>query len=109
MNNSKLSSYAEKLERQLRQERASNKAWKTQVKRLASEGSQGVKYSLDEKDKIIQSLKKILKMPATENPQTTKLVVLEHEKTKLRQEKLDYKDKVLQLEQEKVKWLQEKT
>jgi len=48
-------------------------------------------------------------MPAIENPQTTKLVVMEHEKTTLRQETLDYKSKVLQLEQEKVKWSHEKT
>jgi hypothetical protein len=107
LKNSKLSSYAEKLERQLRQEKASNKSWQTQVKRLESEGSQGVKSSLDEKDKIIQSLKKRLKMPATEHPQTIELVVLEQEKTTLHQETLDYKAKVLQLEQEKVKWSQE--
>jgi hypothetical protein len=49
LKNSKLSSYAEKLERQLRQEKESSKAWKTQVKRLDSKCSQGVKYSLDEK------------------------------------------------------------
>ena len=37
LKNSKLSTYAIKLEGQLRQEKASNKAWKTQVKRLKSE------------------------------------------------------------------------
>ena len=37
-------------------------AWKNQVKRLESEGPQGVKSSLDEKDKLIQSLKKKVKM-----------------------------------------------
>jgi hypothetical protein len=55
LKNSKLSSYAMKLEGKLRQEKASNRAWQTQVKRLESEGPQGVKSSLDEKDKLIQS------------------------------------------------------
>jgi hypothetical protein len=71
LKNSKLSTYAIKLEGKLRQEKASNRAWKTQVKRLESEGPQGVKSSLEEKDKLIQSLKKKLKMSATEHPQTT--------------------------------------
>jgi hypothetical protein len=71
LKNSKLSSYAMKLEGQLRQEKASSRAWQTQVKRLESEGPQGLKSSLDEKDKLIQSLKKKLKMSATEHPQTT--------------------------------------
>ena len=38
LKNSKRSTYAIKLEGQLRQEKASNKAWKTQVKSLESEG-----------------------------------------------------------------------
>jgi hypothetical protein len=71
LKNSKLSSYAMKLEGKLRQEKSSSRAWQTQVKRLESEGPQGVKSSLDEKDKLIQSLKKKLKMSATEHPQTT--------------------------------------
>jgi hypothetical protein len=71
LKNSKLSSYAMKLEGQLRQEKASSRAWQTQVKRLESEGPQGLKSSLDEKDKLIQSFKKKLKMPSTEHPQIT--------------------------------------
>jgi hypothetical protein len=68
-----------------------------------------VKSSLDEKDKLIQSLKKKLKMSATEHPQTTELVSLEQEKEAFRQEALNYKAKVLQLEQEKVNWTQGQT
>jgi hypothetical protein len=67
-----------------------------------------VKSSLDEKDKLIQSLKNKLDMSATELPQTTKLVALEQENETLCQEALDYKARALQLEQEKVKWSQEK-
>jgi type IV secretory pathway VirB4 component len=93
----------------LRQEKASNRAWKTQVKRLESECPQGVKSSLDEKDKLIQRLKKKLKMSTTKHPQTTELVSLEQEKEEFRQEALDYKAKVLKLEKEKMKWSQEKT
>jgi hypothetical protein len=36
-----------------------------------------VKSSLDEKDKLIQSLKKKFKMSAIENPQIAELVALE--------------------------------
>jgi hypothetical protein len=71
LKNSKMTSLVAKLEGQLRQEKATNKAWQTQIKRLESEGPQGLKSLLDEKDKIIQSLKKKLKMHATEHPQTT--------------------------------------
>jgi hypothetical protein len=50
---SRLTTHALKLDGQLKQEKASNKSWQTQVKILESEGPQGVKASLDEKDKII--------------------------------------------------------
>jgi hypothetical protein len=73
---------------------------------LESEGPQGVKASLDEKDKMIQSLKKKLKMSSTEHPQTTELAALEKEKETFRQEALNYKAKVLQLEKEKENWSQ---
>jgi len=43
----------------------------TQVKRIESEGPQGVKASLDEKDKMIQSLKKRLNMSPKDHPQTS--------------------------------------
>jgi hypothetical protein len=56
----------------------------TQVKRLESEGPQGVTTSLDEKEKLIQSMKKNLKMSSTEHPQTTELVALEQEKETFR-------------------------
>jgi FtsZ-binding cell division protein ZapB len=74
---------------------------------LESKGPQGVKGSLDEKDKIIQGLKKKLKMSPIEHPQTTELVDLEQEKETFKQEALNYKSKVLQLEKEKENWLQE--
>jgi hypothetical protein len=64
----RLTTHALKLDGQLKQEKVSSKAWMTQVKRLKSEGPQGVKSSLDEKDKMIQSLKKRLKMSPTNHP-----------------------------------------
>jgi type IV secretory pathway VirB4 component len=67
-----------------------------------------VKTSLAEKDKLIHSLKKKLKMSAIEHRHKTKLVALEQEKEAFYQEILDYKAKVLQLEREKMKWSQEK-
>jgi FtsZ-binding cell division protein ZapB len=100
----RLTTYASKLDGQLKQEKVSSKAWMTQVKKLESEGPQGLKASLDEKDKMIQSLKKRLKMSPTDHPQTTELVALEQEKEIFRQEALDYKAKLLQLEKEKEHW-----
>jgi hypothetical protein len=54
---------------------------------LESECPQGLKSSLDEKDKLIQSLKKNLKMSTIEHPQPTESVSLEQEKKTLCQEK----------------------
>jgi hypothetical protein len=102
----RLTTHVLKLDGQLKQEKVSNKAWMMQVKRLESEGPQGAKASLDEKDKMIQSLKKRLKMSPTDHPQTTELTALEQEKETFRQEALDYKAKVLQLEKEKESWSQ---
>jgi hypothetical protein len=53
---------------------------------------------LEEKDKLIQILRKKFKMPTTENPQTTELVALEKENETLHQEALDYKSRELHLE-----------
>jgi hypothetical protein len=106
LNNSRFSTHVLKLEGQLRQEKASNKAWQTQVKGLEYEGPEGVKASLEEKDRLIQSLKKKLKMFASEHPQTTELVSLEQEKETFQQEALNYNTRVLQLEKEKVNWSQ---
>jgi len=52
----------------------------TQVKRLESEGPHGLKSSLDEKDKMIQSLKKRMNISPTDPPQTIELTALEQEK-----------------------------
>jgi hypothetical protein len=103
---SRLTTHTLKLEGQLRKEKTSNKACQTQVKRLESKGPQGVKSSSDEKDNIIQSMKKRLKMSSTENPQTTELTGLEQEKETFQQEALNYKAKVLHLEKEKENWSQ---
>jgi hypothetical protein len=56
---------------------------------LEFEGRQGIKASLDEKDKIIQGLNKKLKMYPTEHPLETELATLEQEKETFRQEALN--------------------
>ena len=73
----RLKTHALKLNGQLKQEKVSKKAWMTQVKGLESEGPWGLKASLDEKDKMIQILKKRLKMSPIDHPQTTQLTTLE--------------------------------
>jgi hypothetical protein len=65
LKNSKPSSSAMKLEGKLRQEKSSRRSWQTQVKRLESKGPQGLKSSLNDKDKLIQSLMNKLKMYST--------------------------------------------
>jgi hypothetical protein len=47
-----------------------------------------------------------MKMPSTEHPHTAELASLEQEKETFRQEALNYKAKVLQLEKDKENWLQ---
>jgi hypothetical protein len=83
---SRLTTHALKLDGQLKEEKSSSRAWQTQVKRLESEGPKGVKASLDEKDKLIQSMKNKLKMSSTEHPQKSELAALEQEKETFRQE-----------------------
>jgi hypothetical protein len=102
-----LTTRALKLDGQLKQEKASSKAWQTQVKILESESPHKVKAYLDEKEKMIQSLKKKMKMSAIEHPQTVELANLEQENETFIEEALNYKAKVLQLEKEKENWLQE--
>jgi hypothetical protein len=100
----RLTTYTSKLDGELKQEKVSSKAWMARVKRLESEGPQGLKASSDEKDNMIQSLKKMLKMSPTDHPQTGELTALEQEKETFRQEALNYKAKLLQLEKEKEHW-----
>ena len=73
----RLTTHVLKLDGQLKQEKVSSKAWMTQVKRLESKGPQGAKASLHEKDKMIQILKKRLKMSPTDHPHTIELTALE--------------------------------
>jgi hypothetical protein len=68
---SRMKTHTLKLEGQLRQEKSPIRACQTQVKRLEYEDPQGVKASLEEKDNMIQSMKKRLNMSATEHPKTT--------------------------------------
>ena len=64
-------------------------------------GPRTVGNEVDEKYKMIQSLKKRLKMSPTDHPQIAELTAVEQEKETFRQEELDYKAKLLQLEKEK--------
>jgi hypothetical protein len=109
LKNEKLTSLAAKLEGQLRQEKEASKAWQIQIKKLEVDGPKEMKALLDEKDKVILSLKKKLKMPATEHPQTAELVALEQEKEAFKKQSLDFQAKFLQLEKEKLEWSKEKT
>ena len=68
---------------------------------VQSNEKQSVKKLLDEKEKVIKSLKKQLKIPVTNHPQTEELVELQKEGDDFEQEALNLKAKVLQLTEEK--------
>ena len=81
-----------------------SKGWNNQIKKLeadlvAVDGKFGenksAKKLLEEKDKIIQSLKKNLKIPNSDHPQTHELLVLWKERNELQEEVLDLKVKFL--------------
>ena len=89
-----------------------SKSWKTQVKSYENElivvglkpkEKQSVKKLLDENEKVIKSLKKQLKIPDTDHPQTEELVVLQREKDDFEKNTLNLKANILQLTLEKEK------
>jgi uncharacterized protein YajQ (UPF0234 family) len=110
LNKSKLESKLTKLEEQVRRERAAYKGWKVQVKKLEAnlvaqgskeKESKATKKLLDEKDKEIENLQKKLKIYVTYHPQTEEILVYKKKNDDLKEEVLDLKSKLLQVEQEK--------
>ena len=83
LNKNKIENKFDRLEKQLKKEKAMSRAWQTQVKAYENEmitagvqpiEKQSVKKLLDEKEKVIKSLKKQLKVPVIDNPQSKELV-----------------------------------
>ena len=68
---------------------------------LKPDSQKTVKKSLEEKDKVIISLKKRLEIPMGDYPQTKELHYLHKEVDSLQQTTLGLKAKVLQLKKEK--------
>ena len=100
LNISRLETRVSKLLGQLEQEKAENKAWQVQVKRLESDimvvgeepsKIQPIKKLPDEKGNTIQVLRKQLKIATTKHIQNTKLTTLQQEKDSLQQEIINYK------------------
>ena len=107
LSNKKIDAKVTKLEEQLKKEKAMGKAWKTKIKKLEadlmetgvnSDSQKSVKKLLEEKDKMMTSLKKQLKIPATDHPQIEELISFQEEVSSLKQSTLDLKEKGLQLE-----------
>jgi hypothetical protein len=109
LKNEKLTSLVVKLQGQLRQEKEASKAWNIQIKKLEVDGPKAMKSLLDEKDKVIHSPKKKLKMLVTEHPQTAELGALKQEKEAFKKQSLDFQAKFVQLEKENLEWEKEKT
>ena len=90
----------------LRMVRVENKALKAKINNLQSEAMQiegpahkGIlaQKLLDDKEKEIQTLKKKLKIPATQLTQAEELAEFEREKETLNAELIEYKSKLLKL------------
>ena len=64
-------------------------------------GKNSDKKFLEEKDKTISSLKKQLKIPITDHPQTKELLTLHKQVDSLKKIVLDFEAKVLKLESDK--------
>jgi len=101
------------MEIQLKHEKVENKANLIQIKNLQRDivslgnkpnNMQVTKKLLEEKDNTIQVLKKKLKVPNAEHVQYSELFALQEEKEKVYQEMMDYKRKLLNMQEEKDKW-----
>ena len=77
LNKNKLQNKVDILEKQLKKEKVMSRSWQTQVKTYENEliavgvqpkEKQSIKKLLDEKEKVIKSLNKQLKIPFTDHP-----------------------------------------
>ena len=110
LNTKKLETKVIQLDGQLKQEKAANRGWQSKIKKsevdLVYVGAnpkdfQSVKKLLDDKEKVIQTLKRKLKIPSSEHVSIDELVALQQEKDVFHQGVLNLKEKILQLEEEK--------
>ena len=110
---SKMEESREKNSNPLRKERVENKALKSKINNLQKEALQiegpaqkGIfaQKLLDDKEKEIQTLKKKLKIPATQLAQAKELADFEREKEALNAELTDCKAKLLKLEEKGRHW-----
>jgi FtsZ-binding cell division protein ZapB len=117
LNIARLERKVTKLEGKLKQEKETNRAWHIQIKRIESYimvvgaepgNMQPIKKFLEEKENTIQVMKKKLKIPGMSMCKPHKLTTLQQEKYSLQQELMNYKEKVLQLEDEKQEWQKER-
>ena len=104
LNKTKLENKVAKLEEQVKREKVASKGWKFQVKKLENDliaqgpkdkESKTTKKILDDKDKQIESLKKKLKMPVTDPPQTGDIMAYKQKNHDLNNEVLDLNSKLL--------------
>ena len=116
LSQNKLENKINRLEKQLKKEKGMSKDWFTQVKSFEvdlievgvnPQEKKPVKRLLEEKDKTIQSLKKILKIPIIDHPQTEEMMMLQKERDDFHDEVLNLKAMVLQLQEEKEQLQQE--
>ena len=109
----KLQILVDKLEIQLKHERVENKANAIQIKKLQADivssgneedNTQAVRRMLEEKDNVLQVLKKKLKIPGTKHVQSSELLAMQEKKDKMYQEMMEHRGKVVELQEEKYRW-----
>ena len=108
----KLQVLVDKLEVQLKHKKIENKANSIQIKKLQADvissgdepgNTQAIKRLLEEKDNALHVLKKKLKIPSSEHVQSSELLTLQEEKDRIQQEMMEYKGKMVKLQEEKNK------
>ena len=116
LNQNKIENKISRLEKQLKQKKDMSKDWFNQVKSFEEglitvgvnpQEKQPIKRILEEKEKTIHSLKKKLKFPIIDHPQTEEMVVLQKGRDDFHSEVLNLKTIVLQLQEEKEQLEQE--
>lgn len=88
----------------MKRERATSKGWKTQANKLEVDlvnlnsiavEKKSNKKLIEEKDKLIQSLRRKIKGFPSDHPQTEDIVIIQAEKEELKKEVFDLKAKLL--------------
>ena len=118
LNKQKMEEKMESLKQQNNRLKASAQAWKGQVKQLEADllaktsdanRKKEMKKLLNEKGRLIEELKKKLKLEPTDHPHTREFMSLQQECDSLKDEVLGLKAKIIQMDKEKQELISSQT